>query len=340
LEGNGPPRSKWEAGRWISDDGRWWWDGTQWVAVELGLGAESGPATRRRRVPGWLAMVLLVLFWPVGLVLLFLTGWSQRAKLIAAVATLALFVAGATVASITLISSSSAPSSSGPDETAITCDQAMMKPGSTVHAREAACDIKLGAQLAALTCDKEAPSGFTLSGFDLKSGKRNSAVSNQVESGSCNLRVPSGSVANMYSDLQPTNPVVIVDFGPASRQATLSIALRCTGTIGDTPCVFVHVRTDQSYECLEDRGPKGQPYKLASGSYANQQFPAPTLNIGAPNRLVVQLNGDQLDAYLNTRLVCAAKVTRQAGDAAVHFLVFAHADTSVKLTAFIVGEAG
>src|SRR5437016_137741 len=34
----------------------------------------------RRRVPGWLAVLFLVLFWPVGIVLTWRTIWTERAK--------------------------------------------------------------------------------------------------------------------------------------------------------------------------------------------------------------------------------------------------------------------
>lgn len=44
----------------------------------------------RRRVPGWLAALLLIVFWPVGLALTGRTGWSDKAKITTTVAVVSL----------------------------------------------------------------------------------------------------------------------------------------------------------------------------------------------------------------------------------------------------------
>jgi hypothetical protein len=286
---------------------------------------------------------LLVLFWPVGLVLIFLTGWSQRNKVIVAVATVTVVaVASVAVASLAFVFGASRFSSSIPNDIAIMCDQPMMKPANPVHAQEKACDVELALQLAALACDSAgALPGFTLVGFDQSTGKEDAtAVTNQVEAGSCNLRVRSGYSAALFSDARPTNPVTIVDFVPVSGNAGLLVATRCQdGSVGVPPCVLVRIDTDESYQCLEDRASNGPATVLAQGSFANQGYPAPTLNIGSPNRLVVQVKGAKLDAYLNTRLLCSVNVSGLSTQASVDFIVIAGTNASVTLSGFIVGEA-
>ena len=37
MEGQEPPGGKREGGRWVSEDGRWWWDGDRWRAVAGGV---------------------------------------------------------------------------------------------------------------------------------------------------------------------------------------------------------------------------------------------------------------------------------------------------------------
>jgi hypothetical protein len=101
----------------------------------------------------------------------------------------------------------------------------------------------------------------------------------------------------------------------------------------------VRIDTDESYQCLEDRVSNSPPSALAQGSFANQHYPAPTLNIGSPNRLVVQVKGSKLDAYLNTRLLCSVNVSGHSTQASVDFVVIAGTDASVTVRAFIVGEA-
>lgn len=40
----------------------------------------------RRRIPGWLTVVFLIVFWPVGIALTWRTGWSDRAKIAVTIA--------------------------------------------------------------------------------------------------------------------------------------------------------------------------------------------------------------------------------------------------------------
>src|SRR4051812_21723797 len=85
----------------FSDDRKWWWDGTKWVpadqtqaqpegtpsapmataglpqpASSLGLRARTGS------VPTWVAVLGLLVCFPIGIVLALLTAWPTKAKAI------------------------------------------------------------------------------------------------------------------------------------------------------------------------------------------------------------------------------------------------------------------
>ena len=97
----------------FSDDRQWWWNGSQWVpasqapsqppvAAPPGALPTSSPLAspaKRGGVASWLAIVGLVVCFPVGIVLTLLTGWSSRTKAIAIGVVLALVVVGGVIGS-------------------------------------------------------------------------------------------------------------------------------------------------------------------------------------------------------------------------------------------------
>ena len=77
----------------LSDDGRWWWDGTRWIPASPTPGAERPPIPPARptpaapgagSVPGWLAVLSLLVCVPVGIVLVLLTSWPRQKKALVA----------------------------------------------------------------------------------------------------------------------------------------------------------------------------------------------------------------------------------------------------------------
>jgi len=110
----------WTGTEWtkaVSADGMWRWDGTQWQPVPAGTSPSvtspmgpvvaapfvapgmvpPGPAVNptrqgRGRVPGWIAGLACFLCFPVGVVLTWLTSWTQRTKVVVTVVTLIFWV--------------------------------------------------------------------------------------------------------------------------------------------------------------------------------------------------------------------------------------------------------
>lgn len=95
----------------FSDDRQWWWNGEAWVAANQAppppgqapsapsvpayqpTPAQQVSAPRGGGVPTWMALVGLVVCFPVGIVLTLLTRWSVAAKTIAIGVVVALVVA-------------------------------------------------------------------------------------------------------------------------------------------------------------------------------------------------------------------------------------------------------
>ena len=291
----------------LSPDGRWRWDGARWTPVH----AYPQPTASRRRVPTWL--------------------------IVTTVAVAVVVVFGSSLLAVAMgLSLLRNPS----NQLAITCDRPMLRPGGPIDPPVSACEAKLARQVASLSCDSAAgQSAFDLAGFDPSGKEDDASVSDRVQAGYCDFRVPGGYSGALVSHSGASNPVAVIDFGSISGVASLLVGMRCTGSFGSPPCVFVRLSTVEGYQCLEDRTAGKPAHVLASGNYGDQHFPAPNLNIEAPNRLVVMLSDRSLVAYLNTRLVCSVAVQGHSVDAPVAFLVEATLDTSIRLTGFIVGEA-
>lgn len=92
----------------LSDDKQWWWDGQQWLPASQAPAGQVPPATpfgpttvpsapvraKSGGVPGWLAVVGLLLCTPVGIVLTLFTNWSVKAKAIVIGVILAIGILG------------------------------------------------------------------------------------------------------------------------------------------------------------------------------------------------------------------------------------------------------
>ncbi len=111
----------------FSDDRQWWWTGSDWVPASqapsvpvpsLGPPGSSplphagarpiAPTAMPGRVPSWLAILGLLLCFPVGIVLTLLTSWATRTKLIAIGVVVALAVVGGIASASSLGASQSA----------------------------------------------------------------------------------------------------------------------------------------------------------------------------------------------------------------------------------------
>ncbi|TME20581.1 MAG: hypothetical protein E6I70_01105 [Chloroflexi bacterium] len=91
----------------LSPDGKWWWDGAQWVPVTPGSPLPAG--NRRAKVPTVVAIIALVLCFPVGAVTVWFTSWSTRAK----AATTAVAFALLTVFTVAAATAPKTPSQDG-----------------------------------------------------------------------------------------------------------------------------------------------------------------------------------------------------------------------------------
>jgi hypothetical protein len=101
----------------------------------------------------------------------------------------------------------------------------------------------------------------------------------------------------------PANVVIVADFEHLSADSLVGVSPRCT----DDGCILVAVGADGKYVFSQRVGTKWT-YPLQGDLNADTSFPAPRLNGAGENRLIVWLNGREMGATLNGRLLGTAKL--------------------------------
>ncbi len=105
----------------------------------------------------------------------------------------------------------------------------------------------------------------------------------------------------------PANVVIAADFEHLSAGSLVGVSPRCT----DDGCILVAVGADGKYTFSQRVGTKWT-YPVEGDLNADTSFPASRLNALGENRLIVWLNGSEMGATLNGRLLGTAKLNLPA----------------------------
>jgi hypothetical protein len=235
------------------------------------------------------------------------------------------FVAGLIVAVALLLSACGGGNSSGgsgglqPDELAISCTGPLATPGATPQAAPSSCAPTLGGQVAHVDCATVTDlmtikDARLLGDLNYKTGATSDAmVTTGVQGGRCTFQIPQNYLDALQTTAKVQDGVAIVDFIPRSGASSVGLLMRCP-QVGGPDCLAVYMYSNQNYQCLEVVN--GKKNELAGGTFAGQQFPAPQLEINKPNRLVISVQGNAVEGYINGRQICAGKTTLSASSSA------------------------
>lgn len=199
----------------------------------------------------------------------------------------------------------------GPDEIATLCTGPLATPGTTPAAvsQSGSCASSLGPAVTHVSC-ASATDLAHLGGVQLREGniKTGSLSDNHVtvtlHDGRCAFSVPQGYVGYLRIVPPLHDGVAIVDFVPVSGESAVALLMRCPDDKPD--CLRLHMFSNEVYRCFEVTS---KTTILAEGTFADQQFPAPQLEINKPNRLVLSVNGDMVKGYINGRQICRSHTT-------------------------------
>jgi len=288
----------WDGVRWasaVSPDGAWRWDGHTWQPAARGR-ARTGPSGR----------------------------------IIAGVVIAALIVGSFGIYEITSWALSRTQSLLQASGVSVTCRDSHARAGATLAEGDELCGAHLGTQQYGADCTE-------LSGTP-PGGQFQDAINNgdwhtiQVapDTSGCRLDAqPEHETMFSTTDDQPPSTTLIVDFTAAGWQGGLGLQVACTTEKG---CVDFSFFGDGLFT-LDEGKPGGGFENLATG-HLGAFGPPPLPRIGAESRVVLRLNGNRVEAFLNGQEVTHA-TTRRAQDRGVADFYVDGRDTTSGETVFL-----
>jgi len=273
----------WDGARWssaVSPDGAWRWDGSSWRPA-----GETAPRARPSRLPWLIAGGTIVALVAASVGVYFAVGFVARA-------------------------SQRVLQAGGPAG----CNSALAQPGAALSEGKLLCGGTLGSEylLADCTLTEGVPSGIEVWKKSYKP-KEGDWAKTGVTSGSdgCNLAAPADvDVSFETADELPPTTVVVVDFTYEASAGAVGIQLACSQ---GGSCVDISMFDEGLYSLDEGRPNDGWD-RLTKGVAFGVTF-----RTGAPNRLILRLNGRHASVYLNGRGITQADTSRVQSPGYVDF---------------------
>jgi hypothetical protein len=270
----------WDGARWasaVSPDGTWRWDGQAWQPSALRL-ARTAPSGR----------------------------------IIAGVVIASLIVGSFGIYEITTWALSRTQSLLHASGVNVMCGDTHARAGATLAEGDELCGARLG--IAQYGADCTELSGTPPGGEFLDAVNNGDWQTIQVapDTSGCRLDAqPSHETMFSTTDDQPASSTLIVDFAAAGWEGGLGLQVACTTKKG---CVDFSFWGDGVFSLYEGI-PGGQFEHLTTG-HLGAFGPPPVPRIGAESRLVLRLNGDRVEVFLNGQEVTHA-TTRRTQDRGV-----------------------
>jgi hypothetical protein len=194
------------------------------------------------------------------------------------------------------------------------CNSALAQPGAALSEGKSLCGGTLGSEylLADCTLTEGAPSGIEVWKKSYKPTEGDWARTT-VTTGSrgCNLAAaPDVDVSFETADQLPPTTVVVADFTYEASAGSVGIQLACSQ---GASCVDISMFDEGLYSLDEGRPNDGWD-TLTKGVAFGVTFGA-----GAPNRLILRLNGRHVSVYLNGRGIAQADTSRVQSSGYVDF---------------------
>ena len=273
----------WDGARWlsaVSPDGAWRWDGSSWRPA-----GESAPGARPSRLSWLIAGGTIVTLVIAGIGVYYAVGFLSRAS------------------QRVLQPSGLAP-----------CNSALAQPGAALSSGKSLCGGTLGYEylLADCTLTDGTPSGIEVWQKSYKPIEGDWAKTT-VATGSdgCTLAAPPDVDVSFDSAVElPPTTVVVADFTYEASAGSVGIQLACSQAAS---CVDITMFQEGLYSLHEGR-PKDGWDTLTKGVAFGVTFRA-----GAPNRMILRLNGRHVSVYLNGRGVTQADTSRVQSSGYVDF---------------------
>jgi hypothetical protein len=299
-------RYYWDGARWlsaVSPDGAWRWDGSAWRPA-----GEAAARARPSRLPWLIAGGTIVALVAGSIGVYFAVGFVMRAS------------------QRVLQSGGLAP-----------CNSALAQPGAALSAGTSLCGGTLGYEylLADCTLTEGTPSGIEVWRKNYKPTEGDWAKTT-VPTGSdgCNLAAsPDVDVSFDTAVEQPPSTVVVADFTYEASAGSVGIQLACSEAAS---CVDISMFQEGLYSLDEGRPNDGWDTLTKGVAFGV------TFRTGAPNRMIVRLNGKHASVYLNGRGVTQADTSRVQTSGFVDFYVDNRGGTdleTVKLQRLYVFES-
>jgi hypothetical protein len=288
----------WDGVRWasaVSPDGAWRWDGFAWQATS-GASARSG-----RTGPIIAAMVIASLV--VGSY-----GAYQVGKWALARTQSVLQTSGVTV----------------------TCGDPHARAGASISEGDLVCGEHLGMSYYGADCSEltgTPPGGQFLDSVNDGDWQTVDVV---PSTSGCRLEAkPSHEIMFSTADHQAASSTLIVDFVAAGWQGGVGVQLACSQ---DSSCVDFSFWGDSNFSL--DEGKPGDGFENLTTGRMGSLGPPPVPAVGSENRLILRVDGDRVDVFLNGREVTHAKVRRAQSPGFADFYVDGR-DTSSGETVFL-----
>lgn len=288
----------WDGVRWasaVSPDGAWRWDGHSWQATGAG-------SPRTTRSSGIIALVI-------------------AASLIVGI----LGVAG--VASWGFGRVQHALQSGG---VGVTCRDPHARAGASVSQGDLVCGKHLGMPYYGADCTELSgtpPGGQFLDAVNDGDWQTVDVV---PSSSGCRLEAkPNHQIMFSTSDNQAASSTLIVDFVASGWQGGVGVQLACSQ---DTGCVDFSFWGDSNFSL--DEGKAGDGFENLTTGRMGSFGPPPVPAVGSESRLILRVDGDRVDVFLNGREVTHATVRSAQSPGFADFYVDGR-DTSGGETVFL-----
>jgi hypothetical protein len=288
----------WDGVRWasaVSPDGAWRWDGRAWQATGTGFPRTAGS---RGSIALVIAASLIVGILGVADVGSWAFGRVQN-----------LLQSGGVNA---------------------TCGDPHARAGASVSEGDLVCGKHLGMRYYSADCAEltgTPPGGQFLDSFNEGDWQTVDVV---PSTSGCRLEAkPSHEIMFSTSDNQAASSTLIVDFVATGWQGGVGVQLACSR---DISCVDFSFWGDSNFS-LDEGKPGGGFENLTTGRMGSLG-PPPVPAVGSQNRLILRVDGDRVDVFLNGREVTHATVRRAQSPGFADFYVDGR-DTSSGETVFL-----
>ena len=275
----------WDGARWlsaVSPDGAWRWDGSAWRPA-----GEAAPRARPSRLPWLIAGGTIVALVAASIGVYFAVGFVTRA-------------------SQRVLQSGGLPG----------CNSALAQPGAALSEGKSLCGGTLGSEylLADCTLTDGAPSGIEVWRKSYKPIEGDWAKTT-VTTGpdGCSLAAPPDVDVSFDSAVElPPTTVVVADFTYDASAGSVGIQLACSQ---GASCVDITMFHEGIYSLHEGRPNDGWDTLTKGVAFGL------TFRTGAPNRMILRLNGRHVSVYLNGRGVTQADTSRVQSSGYVDFYI-------------------